>query len=356
MRDFAYARAADLTQAVAALADGAVAIAGGTELLNWMRLGIADTDAVVDIGRLAELRGIAVEGDLLRIGALATLNEIGESELVRTAAPVLAQACLKAASAQLRNLATIGGNVLQKTRCPYFRAEAAAAGAMPWPCNKRAPGTGCAARDSGYARLALFGGTDECVATQPSDPAVALAALDATVHVAGAAGTRQIPMTDFHLTQQEAARARPPGAGGPGGPPGPPGDAASVVMENRLRRGELIVGYSVPIGDVSRHSAYLKVRERESYEYALVAVAAAVARDGARIRTVRIALGSVAQKPWRLTPAETALAGQTLDASSIDRALETALAAARPPAGNEFRVVLARNAARRALLAAGGVQ
>jgi xanthine dehydrogenase YagS FAD-binding subunit len=354
MRDFAYARAADLTQAVAALADGAVAIAGGTELLNWMRLGIADADAVVDIGRLAELRGIAVEGDVLRIGALATLNEIGESELVRTAAPVLAQACLKAASAQLRNLATIGGNVLQKTRCPYFRAEAAAAGAMPWPCNKRAPGTGCAARDSGYARLALFGGTDECVATQPSDPAVALAALDATVHVAGAAGTREIPMTDFHLTQEEAARAQPPRAGGPGGSPGPP-DAASVVMENRLQRGELIVGYSVPIGDVSRHSAYLKVRERESYEYALVAVAAAVAFDGARIRAARIALGSVAQKPWRLTPAETALAGQTLDASSIDRALEAALAAARPRAGNEFKVVLARNAARRALLAAGGV-
>jgi xanthine dehydrogenase YagS FAD-binding subunit len=349
MRDFAFARATDLTQAVAALADGAVAIAGGTELLNWMRLGIADADAVVDIGRLAELRGIAVQGDVLRIGALATLNEIGESELVRTAAPVLAQACLKAASAQLRNLATIGGNVLQKTRCPYFRVEAADAGAMPWPCNKRAPGTGCAARDSGYARLALFGGTDECVATQPSDPAVALAALDATVHVAGATGTREILMTDFHLTQEEAARAHAPLAGGPGG------NGASVVMENRLRRGELIVGYSVPIGDLSRHSAYLKVRERESYEYALVAVAAAVARDGARIRAARIALGSVAQKPWRLTPAETALAGQTLDASSIDRALEAALAAARPPAGNEFKVVLARNAARRALLAAGGV-
>jgi xanthine dehydrogenase YagS FAD-binding subunit len=351
MRDFAFARATDLTQAVAALADGAVAIAGGTELLNWMRLGIADADAVVDIGRLAELRGIAVQGDVLRIGALATLNEIGESELVRTAAPVLAQACLKAASAQLRNLATIGGNVLQKTRCPYFRVEAADAGAMPWPCNKRAPGTGCAARDSGYARLALFGGTDECVATQPSDPAVALAALDATVHVAGATGTREILMTDFHLTQEEAARAHPALAGGPG----PPFDIASVVTENRLRRGELIVAYSIPIGDVSRHSAYLKVRERESYEYALVAVAAAVAFDGARIRAARIALGSVAQKPWRLTSAETALAGQTLDASSVDRALEAALAAARPPAGNEFKVVLARNAARRALLAAGGV-
>jgi xanthine dehydrogenase YagS FAD-binding subunit len=344
MRDFAYARATDLTQAVAALADGAVAIAGGTELLNWMRLGIADTDAVVDIGHLAELRGITVEGGVLRIGALATLNEIGESEQVRTTAPVLSQACLAAASAQLRNLATIGGNVLQKTRCPYFRVEAAAAGAMPWPCNKRAPGTGCAARESGYARLALFGGTDECVATQPSDPAVALAALDATIHLAGADGPREIPMTDFHLTQEEARRAHPP-----------PGDAASVALENRLRRGELVVAYSVPIGDVSRRSAYLKVRERESYEYALVAVAAAVALDGARIRTARIALGSVAQKPWRLTPAETALAGQTLDESSVDRALEAALAAARPLAGNELKVVLARNAARRALLTAGGV-
>jgi xanthine dehydrogenase YagS FAD-binding subunit len=346
MRDFAYARATDLTQAVAALADGATAIAGGTELLNWMRLGIADPDAVVDVGHLAELRGITVEGDVLRIGALATLNEIGESEQVRTTAPVLSQACLAAASAQLRNLATIGGNVLQKTRCPYFRVEAAAAGAMPWPCNKRAPGTGCAARESGYARLALFGGTDECVATQPSDPAVALAALDATVHVAGADGPREIPMTDFHLTQEEARRAHPPP---------PQGDAASAVPENRLRRGELIVAYSVPVGDVSRRSAYLKVRERESYEYALVAAAAAVALDGARIRAARIALGSVAQKPWRLTPAETALAGQTLDQSSVDRALEAALAAARPPAGNEFRVTLARNAARRALLTAGGV-
>jgi xanthine dehydrogenase YagS FAD-binding subunit len=344
MRDFAYARASDLTQAVAALADGAVAIAGGTELLNWMRLGIADTDAVVDIGRLAELREITVEGDVLRIGALATLNEIGESEQVRTTAPVLSQACLAAASAQLRNLATLGGNILQKTRCPYFRVEAAAAGAMPWPCNKRAPGTGCAARESGYARLALFGGTDECVATQPSDPAVALAALDATVHVAGANGPREIPMTDFHLTQEEARRAHPPR-----------GDAASVVLENRLRRDELIVAYSMPVGDLSRCSAYLKVRERESYEYALVAVAAAVALDGDRIRAARIALGSVAQKPWRLTPAETALAGQTLDESSVDRALEAALAAARPLAGNELKVVLARNAARRALLTAGGV-
>src|SRR5260370_5642763 len=218
MRDFAFARAADLAQAVAALAEGAVAIAGGTELLNWMRLGIADADAVVDIGRLAELRGIAVQGGVLRIGALATLNEIGESELVRTAAPVLAQACLAAASAQLRNLATIGGNVLQKTRCPYFRVEAADAGAMPWPCNKRAPGTGCAARDSGYARLALFRGTYECVATQPSDPAVALAALDATTSPASCCRS----MPPFRVTSTSSSspsmtstprRSEPAGAG-----------------------------------------------------------------------------------------------------------------------------------------------
>jgi xanthine dehydrogenase YagS FAD-binding subunit len=349
MRDFAYARAADLAQALAAVADGAVAIAGGTELLNWMRLGIADADTVVDIGQLAELRGITGQGDVIRIGALTTLNEVGESDLIRTAAPVLAQACLKAASAQLRNLATLGGNVLQKTRCPYFRVEAATAGAMPWPCNKRAPGSGCAARDSRFARLALFGGTTECVATHPSDPAVALAALDATVHVAGAFGARDIPMTDFHLTQEEAARADPSLASGPGG------DAATVLIENRLRRGELIVAYSVPIDAASRHSAYVKVRERESYEYALVAAAAAVALEGTRIRSARIALGSVAQKPWRLTPAETSLAGQTLDESTINRALEAALAAAHPVAGNEFKVMLARNAARRALLGAGGV-
>ena len=338
MRSFAYARATDLAEALTATANGAVILAGGTELLNWMRLGIADPQTVVDIGRLAELRGFATRGDTIHIGALVTLNEIGESELIRTAAPVLAQACLKAASAQLRNLATIGGNVLQKTRCPYFRVEAGAPGAMPWPCNKRVSGSGCAAKDSGFARLALFGGTDQCVATQPSDPAVALAALEATVHVVGADGPRDIPMTDFHLTQEQAAHAN-----------------ATVALENRLRGGELIVGYSVPVTAASRHSAYVKVRERTSYEYAMVSAAAAVALNGTRVRSARVALGSVAQKPWRLTDAETVLAGQPLDRATVDRALEAALTAARPCAGNEFKVALARNAARRALLAAGGV-
>ena len=338
MRSFAYARATDLDQALAATADGAVIIAGGTELLNWMRLGIADAATVVDIGRLPELRVVAERGDAIHIGALVTLNEIGESELIRSAAPVLAQACLKAASAQLRNLATIGGNVLQKTRCPYFRVEAGTPSAMPWPCNKRVPGSGCAAKDSGFPRLALFGATDECVATQPSDPAVALAALDAIVHVLGADGPRDVLMVDFHVTQEEAAQA-----------------GATVALENRLRQGEIIVGYTVPVNPASRHSAYVKVRERESYEYAMVSAAAAVALDGMRIQSVRIALGSVAQKPWRLTRAEAALIGQRLDELTVDRALEAALVVARPRSGNEFKVTLARNAARRALMSAGGV-
>ena len=341
MRNFAYARTANAEQAVAAAAGGAAIIAGGTEFLNWMRLGIADADKVVDISRLDQLRDIALDGSGIRIGALATLNQIGESEIVRTSAPVLAEACLKAASAQLRNRATIGGNMLQKTRCPYFRAEAPGANAMPWPCNKRVAGSGCAAKDSRYPRLALFGWNDACVATQPSDPAVALAALDAVIEVVGPDGRRSISMTEFHLSQQDAAKAHP--------------DRKDVAaIESRLRPSELIESFRVPVDAASRHSAYVKVRERESYEYAMVSAAGALELNGGRIRTARIALGSVAQKPWRLTQAEAALRGQPFEANALDRALDAALSAARPLAGNEFKVQLARNAARQALLSAGG--
>jgi xanthine dehydrogenase YagS FAD-binding subunit len=341
MEDFAYARAASIDEAVAAMRDGARVVAGGTEFLNWLRLGIAVADQVVDVGRLDELRAIVMDGARLRIGALATLNEVGESAAVRAAAPVLSEACLKAASPQLRNRGTLGGNILQKTRCPYFRAEAAGANAMPWPCNKRVPGSGCPARESRYPRLALFGWNDHCVATQPSDPAVALAALDTKVEIASAETRRTIPMVEFHLTQEEAVRAAD-------------GSQDGVVTENRLGAGELIVGFDIPIDAASRRSAYVKVRERESYEYALVSAAAAIEVAGGRIRATRIALGSVAQKPWRLTEAEAELKGQMLDPATLDRALDQALAAARPLAGNEFKVTLARNAARRALLMAGG--
>ena len=259
MRDFAYARAGTAESAAGALADPRTSvIAGGTELLNWFRLGIADADRVVDIGGLGALRGIAVDGDELRIGALATLNEIGEHPLVIRTAGALASACLQAASAQIRNRATIGGNVLQRTRCPYFRAEEP----LPWPCNKRDPGSGCASLAGRHERQAIFGWTRDCVAVQPSDPAVALAMLDAQADVLGPAGPRTIPMREFHLTQREAAEAGQP------------------MRETRLEPGELITGCRLPAS--SDGQAYVKVRERASYEYAIVSAAAAVRLDGPR--------------------------------------------------------------------------
>jgi len=339
MRDFAYARAGSAASAVAAL-DGprTSVIAGGTELLNWFRLGIAAADRVVDIGGLDDLRGITSDGDELRIGALATLNEIGEHPLVTRTAGALASACLQAASAQIRNRATIGGNVLQRTRCPYFRAEEP----LPWPCSKRAPGTGCASLAGRHERQAIFGWTADCVAVQPSDPAVALAALDAQAEVLGPGGPRTIPMREFHLTQQEAAEL---------------GDPA---RETRLGPDELITGYRIP-ARADEGQAYVKVRERASYEYAIVSAAAAVRSTGNRstgnrIAAARVALGSVAQRPWRLDAAEAGLPGTPLTREALVPVIERALAAAAPLPQNGFKVIMARNAAVRALLLAGGAQ
>jgi xanthine dehydrogenase YagS FAD-binding subunit len=333
VRDFAYARAGTAESAVGALADqGTSVIAGGTELLNWFRLGIAAADRVVDVGDLDELRGIAVHGDELRIGALATLNEVGEHPLVAQAAGALASACLQAASAQIRNRATIGGNVLQRTRCPYFRAEEP----LPWPCNKRDPGSGCTALAGRHERQAIFGWTPDCVAVQPSDPAVALAMLDARADVLGPAGPRTIPMREFHLTQREAA-----GAGQP-------------MRETRLEPDELITGYRLPASTSTDGQAYVKVRERASYEYAIVSAAAAVRLDRGQIAAARVALGSVAQRPWRLTGAEAELPGTPLTREALTPVIERAMADADPLPQNGFKVLMARNAAVRALLAAGG--
>ena len=344
MRDFAYARAGTAEAAVGTLAAPRTAvIAGGTELLNWFRLGIAAADRVVDIGGLDELRGIARDGDELRIGALATLNEVGEHPLVTRLAGALASACLQAASAQVRNRATIGGNVLQRTRCPYFRAEEP----LPWPCNKRDPGSGCASLAGRHERQAIFGWTQDCVAVQPSDPAVALAALDARADVLGPAGPRTIPMREFHLTQREAAAAGEP------------------MRETRLGADELITGYRLPVSTGGQ--AYVKVRERASYEYAIVSAAADVRlAEGAggpraagageqRIAAARVALGSVAQRPWRLTAAEAELPGTPLTREALLPVIERAMADAVPLPQNGFKVTMARNAAVRALLAAGGV-
>jgi xanthine dehydrogenase YagS FAD-binding subunit len=340
VRDFAYARAGTAEAAVKTLADRQTAvIAGGTELLNWFRLGIAAADRVVDIARLDELCGIARDGDELRIGALATLNEVGEHPLVIQAAGALASACLQAASAQIRNRATIGGNVLQRTRCPYFRAEEP----LPWPCNKRDPGSGCTSLAGRHERQAIFGWTRDCVAVQPSDPAVALAMLDAQADVLGPAGPRTIPMREFHLTQREAAAAGQP------------------MRETRLGPDELITGYRLP-ASITGGQAYVKVRERSSYEYAIVSAAAAVrldaraagAREQDQIGAARVALGSVAQRPWRLDGAEAELPGTPLTREALIPVIERAMADAAPLPQNGFKVTMARNAAVRALLAAGG--
>ena len=331
MRDFAYARAGTAESALGTLADpGTSVIAGGTELLNWFRLGIAAADRVVDIGGLDELHGIATDGDDLRIGALATLNEIGEHPLVMRLAGALASACLQAASAQIRNRATIGGNVLQRTRCPYFRAEEP----VPWPCSKRDPGSGCTPLAGRHERQAIFGWTQDCVAVQPSDPAVSLAILDARADVLGPAGPRTIPMREFHLTQREAA------------------DAGQPMRETRLEPGELITGYRLPAS--ADGQAYIKVRERASYEYAIVSAAAAVRLDGNNIAEARVALGSVAQRPWRLTSAEAELPGAPLTREALIPVIERAMADAAPLPQNGFKVTMARNAAVRALLTAGG--
>jgi xanthine dehydrogenase YagS FAD-binding subunit len=321
MTPFAYARAMTLDQAIAAAAEPDTAfLAGGTELLNWLRLGITAPTRVVDITRLDALERIEPLPDGgLRIGALVRLNDAAQHETVIRDYPVLSQAILKAASAQLRNLATLGGNPLQKTRCAYFRAE------ERLPCNKREPGSGCSALHGINDKHAIFGWTDTCVATQPSDPAVALAALDAVFVTARREGGRQIPATEFHTL---------------------PGEYPE--RDNVLRCGELITAIELPAP--ARRSAYLKVRERESYEYATVSAAAALEMDGSTIRRARVALGSVAHRPWRLEAAERQLAGiGATDRAALRSALEASFAEARPLSHNAYKIPLARNAALRVI-------
>ena len=333
MKSFSYATAASIEDATNADGTSVMRIAGGTELLNWIRLGISAPDVVVDVGRIPGLDRIERNEDQLVIGGLATLNAVGENDLVRWHAKVLSEACLKAAAPQVRNRATLAGNVLQKTRCEYFRSETP----LPWPCNKRYPETGCAARNGVNHRHAIFGWTAACVATQPSDPAVALACLDAEVEVQGKNGRRLIPMTGFHVTQQEAAAA----------------SRDEARYETQLAPDEIIIAYHLKVREGER-SAYLKIRERESYEYALVSAAAAVTLDGGTILAARIALGSVAQKPWRLTATERALTGAALSKEALASAVEAGMRDACPLAHNGYKIAMAKNAAVRALLLAGG--
>jgi xanthine dehydrogenase YagS FAD-binding subunit len=328
MLPFTVSRVADPAQAIAAHARDphAAFIAGGTDLIGLMKDRAALPEHLLDINGLPDMARVEpLPGGGLRIGALARMSDVAADAEVRRRFPVIAEALLLAASGQLRNMASIGGNIMQRTRCAYFRDE------TDGRCNKRGPGSGCAALHGLNRNHAIFGWSQSCVATNPSDLAIALAAMDAIVVVRGQASERRIPFTDFH---------RLPGS--------------TPERDNVLDRGDLIVAIEVPANVEARASHYLKVRDRASYEFALVSAAAALATDGRHIRSARLAMGGVAHKPWRLTAVERSLRGISLD--DIDGLRSTIAASfveARPLAHNVFKVELAQRVALRALQTAG---
>jgi len=328
MQSFTYARASALPDALAALSQpGGMVLAGGTELLNWMKEGIVAPEELVDINGISGLDRIEAGDDRLRIGALARMSDVARHEAVVRDYPAIAEALLKSASPQIRNMASMGGNLMQRTRCPYFRAE------IELPCNKRRPGSGCSAFNGEDRGMAIFGWSEACVATHPSDVAVAFAALDAVIHVEGSDGARTIRFADFHRL---------------------PGD--SPERETVLEPGELITAIEVPAAAIARRSHYLKIRERASYEFALVSAAVGLELAGAEIAEARIALGGMAPKPWRLSEAEQVLRGVAIsDAAALRRALDGAFGDARPRRDNGFKIELVKRTIVRALQTVGGV-
>lgn len=327
MSPFEYERATDASSAVARVAarPNAVFLGGGTNLVDHMRLGVAHPDLVVDVTRLP-FAGIDVLSDgTVRIGAGVRNSDLAAHRTIRERYPVLSQALLAGASGQLRNLATTGGNLLQRTRCAYFQDTTV-------PCNKRSPGAGCSALE-GYNRdHAILGASQQCVAVNPSDMAVALTALDATVIVLGPQGQRRIPIGDFHRL---------------------PGNAPE--RDTVLEHGDLIVTVELPTLAVAAHSAYYKVRDRASYAFALVSVAVALQVGDGRVQDVRIALGGIAHKPWRALRAEASLRGEAATEENFARAAEAELADAKSLTHNAFKIPLTRNTLRMVLrnLAAG---
>ena len=324
MKPFTYVRPADARAAIAAAGDGGASfLAGGTTLVDLMRLEVMTPSAVVDLSPLP-LTQIERAGDGLRIGAMARNSEVATHPLVVERYPLLAQALLAGASQQVRNMATVGGNLLQRTRCPYFRDLAVA-------CNKRAPGSGCSAID-GYTRShAILGTSEACIATHPSDMCVALAALDAVVHTRGAGRERAIPFGEFHTL---------------------PGDHPEV--ESALEPGELITHVELPASPFAAHAHYVKVRDRAAFAFALAAAAVGLDVADGKIRAARIALGGVATKPWRAAEAEQALVGQPPNRASFERAAAAALVDPKPRRDNAFKVALAKRTIVRALELAWG--
>ena len=322
MKPYHYEQARDIPGAVAALAEqpNAKYLAGGTNLVDLMKLEIMTPDVLVDVRRLTSDRIEETEDGGVRIGAAVTNSDLAADRTIRSRYPVLSQALLSGASGQLRNLATTGGNLLQRTRCVYFYDTTT-------PCNKREPGSGCSAIEGHNKDHAILGASEHCVATHPSDMAVAMTALEAFVNVHGPDGERRIPIEDLHRL---------------------PGDEPE--RDTTLEHGELITAVDLPPLDFAYNSKYRKVRERASYAFALVSVAAALDVEDGVVRDVRLALGGVAHKPWRARKAEEALRGEPAGEENFRAAAEIELEDARPLRENAFKVPLARNVITRTLL------
>jgi xanthine dehydrogenase YagS FAD-binding subunit len=321
MRPLRYLRAADVDGAIATVSQDPASsfLAGGTTEIDLVRLGVAQPDLLVDINELplAEIEGLPAGG--VRIGALARMSDVGRAPVVTERYPAVSEALLLGASEQLRNMASMGGNLCQRVRCSYFRDNVS-------PCNKRAPGTGCSALEGLNRGHAILGTSEHCIATHPSDVAVALVAFDAVVQTIGPSGPREIAIDDFYLL---------------------PGDTPQV--EHPLEHGELIAAIELPPLEIARNSLYVKFRDRQSYEFALVSVAAALdVRDG-EVADVRLALGGVGTKPWRARLAEAELTGAPATAEQFANAAAAELEPAEVREQNAFKVELAERAIVRAL-------
>ncbi|WP_422769099.1 FAD binding domain-containing protein [Plantactinospora sp. WMMC1484] len=318
MRPFDYAAAQSVPQALADGGAGTAYLAGGTTLVDLMKLEVMTPRRVLDINRLP-LRGVSADRAGLQIGALERMSDVAGHPLVTTGYPVIAEALLRSASPQLRNMASIGGNLLQRVRCGYFRDTGTG-------CNKREPGSGCPAVEGENRGHAILGTSDACVATHPSDLAVALVALDARVGLTGRGGSREVRLADFYLL---------------------PGDTPE--REHDLRPGELVTRVTVPALPWAGRSAYLKIRDRQSYEFALASAAVALDLRGGTIRDVRVAVGGVGTRPWRLPAVEEALRGRAARPEVFEAAAERAVDGARPLTHNRFKTTLVRRTIVRAL-------
>jgi xanthine dehydrogenase YagS FAD-binding subunit len=298
-------------------------IAGGTNLVDLMKIDVMDPRELVDINQLP-MRGVTLDNGGLRIGALEKMAYVAEQPVVVQNFPVISQALLKSASAQLRNMASIGGNLMQRTRCGYFRD-------VVMPCNKRLSGSGCPAFAGENRMHAILGVSNACCATHPSDLAVALVALDASINLQGPKGTRSIKLDDFYLLPED-----------------------TPDREHAIEPGELITGVTVPQASWYQRSAYLKIRDRESYEFALCSAAVALDMDGLIIRNARIAAGGVGTKPWKLPEVAQALVGKRATQETFEHAADIAAQGARPLSQNGFKVTLLKRTLNRALVQVGG--